>query len=225
MKVKVLGSSSSGNCYILKSSNGKFCILDCGIDYKKITNDKDFSGFSDLDFVYSGHIHKDHNLSLKDFELAGCECVTYENIIPNKKIEIGDWTLYPFLVKHNVANYGIIIYNKYDNQKLVYATDFTQMPKIENVDYWLYEINYDEFTVNKLIENVDLAKLHIANNIDYHNSLQNAVEYFKSLQNRPKLIIACHLSEMGGSEKIISETMKPLCDRFEIATKNKIIEF
>ena len=99
------------------------------------------------------------------------------------------------------------------------------MPKIQNVDYWLYEINYDEFTVDKVIDNQDISKLHVANNIQWHNSLENALEYFKSLNNKPKLIIACHTSNMGGTPERIKKQMQPLCDKIEVAKKGQIIIF
>lgn len=57
MKVSVLATGSSGNSYILKSKNGRFCVLDCGISYKNITNNKSFDGFSNLDFVFASHFH------------------------------------------------------------------------------------------------------------------------------------------------------------------------
>lgn len=151
--------------------------------------------------------------------------MSYENITSNKAVKIGQWTIYPFPVVHNALNYGIIIYDSVENKKLVYATDFVSMPKIQNVDYWLYEINYDKETVDKLVDTQDLEELHVANNIKYHNSLESAVEYFSNLNNKPKLIIACHLSNIGGCDKNILNKIKPLCDKVEIATKNKTIKF
>ena len=225
MKLTTLSSNSKGNCHILKSSNGKFCILDCGIKFKDITSSKEFSSFQDLDFVFSSHIHLDHSKSLKDFALTGVEIVSYENIEPRKPINIGQWTLIPFPVLHNVPNYGLIIYDNYEQKRIVYATDFVKLPKIVNTDYWIYEINYDEFNVNKIIEKQEIEDLHIANNVKYHNSLESAIEYFSELGNKPKLIIACHLSNMGGCEENILREMQPLCDQIEIAKKNKTIKF
>lgn len=108
---------------------------------------------------------------------------------------------------------------------MVYATDFVKMPLIQGVDYWLYEINYDEFTVDKLIETKNLEELHVANNVKYHNSLESAIEYFSKLKQKPKLLVACHLSNISGCDKNILREMKPLVDRVEIATKNKTIKF
>jgi ribonuclease BN (tRNA processing enzyme) len=225
VELTTISTGSKGNCYILKSNSGHFCILDCGIKMKDITNHKKFDGFINLDFVFVSHEHKDHSLSLKEFERSGVDCISYENITTGKTLKIGEWTIYPFPVQHNALNYGAIIYNSHEQKKIVYATDFVKMPKITNVDYWLYEINYDEFTVDKLIETKDLEDLHVANNVKYHNSLESAVEYFSGLEKKPKLVVACHLSNIGGCDKNILRSMRPLCDKVEIATKNKTIKF
>ncbi len=36
MRLKCLGSSSAGNCYLLTSNRGETLILDCGIGIKEI---------------------------------------------------------------------------------------------------------------------------------------------------------------------------------------------
>ena len=225
MELTTISTGSRGNSYILKSGNGKFCLLDCGVKFKDITSHEKFGSFTDLDFAFTSHEHQDHALSLNEFKLSGCEIVSYENIKPQQRLEIGQWVLLPFVVKHNTLNYGVIIYDKHEKKTMCYATDFTEMPKLKNVDYWLYEINYDEFTVDKVIDNQDITKIHVANNIKFHNSLENATQYFATLKNIPKLIVVCHISNMGGTKERIQKEMSELCDRVEIATKNKIIEF
>lgn len=56
MNVITLGTGSSGNCYILESNN-RYIILDCGLDFKTITRDKNFPKFRQIDFVFCSHIH------------------------------------------------------------------------------------------------------------------------------------------------------------------------
>lgn len=225
MELTTLSTGSRGNCYIIKSNNGRFCVLDCGIKFKDITSSPEFSGFKNCDFLFTTHSHHDHNASLEDFKLTGIEILSYENLVAGKLIKVGQWQIYPFVVEHNALNYGAIIYDTVENKKMVYATDFIKMPLIQGVDYWLYEINYDEFTVDKLIETKDLEELHVANNVKYHNSLESAIEYFSKLKQKPKLLVACHLSNIGGCDKNILQQMKPLVDKVEIATKNKTIKF
>lgn len=55
MELSTINTGSKGNCYILKSNNGKFCILDCGIKFQDIT--KHIDTFQDLDFVFCSHFH------------------------------------------------------------------------------------------------------------------------------------------------------------------------
>nr|DAM22970.1 MAG TPA: YycJ-like MBL-fold protein [Bacteriophage sp.] len=43
MKLKCLGSSSAGNCYLLTSNNGETLILDCGIPIKEIKKGLDWN--------------------------------------------------------------------------------------------------------------------------------------------------------------------------------------
>ena len=225
MELVVINSGSNGNAYILKSNNNKFCLLDCGIKFQNITSHEKFGGFTDLDFVFVTHEHKDHSLSMKDFEMSGCEVVSFKNAHSNRTIIIGQWRIRLFHVKHNSINYGIIIHDTVEKKTFCYSTDFIEMPKIQNVDYWLYEINYDEFTVDKIIETQDISKIHVANNVQYHNSLENAEAYFNSLDNKPKLIVACHTSQMGGTRENIERTMKKYCDKIVVARKNLVVEF
>lgn len=130
----------------------------------------------------------------------------------------------PFQVAHNELNYGVIIYDSYENKKIVYATDFVSMPKIKGVDNWIYEINYDEFTINKLIDkgNADLSHLH--HNLAFHNSLENAKEYFEEI-GKVKTLMVCHLSNIGGLEQNIVNTMQPYASELYILKKNMKIEF
>jgi hypothetical protein len=224
LNLTVLASGSSGNSYILKSSNGKFIILDCGVKFKNITSNLSFNGFTNLDFVFISHIHHDHSASQQDFKNSGCEMVTYENIKSYEVREIGQWKIQCFPAKHNALNYGILIYDNVDKKLFCYATDFSEIPLIRNIDYWLYEINYsNEIAENQLI-NLQIEMSHIQNTMNYHNSLENAIEYF-SKNSKANTIIACHLNSMQGLEKEILTNMKQFAKNIYIAKKNTIINF
>lgn len=57
MEITTLATGSRGNCHILKSSNGRFCVLDCGIKFKDITSSTAFNSFMNCDFVFASHDH------------------------------------------------------------------------------------------------------------------------------------------------------------------------
>jgi hypothetical protein len=222
LDLTVLASGSSGNSYILKSSNGKFIVLDCGLKFKSITNNASFNGFKNLDFVFVSHNHKDHSNSEKDFENSGCEMITYDNIKSYEVKEIGQWKIQCFPAKHNALNYGIIIYDNIDKKLFCYATDFSEIPLIKNIDYWLYEINYSTEIAETQLLNGQIEMSHIQNTFAYHNSLENAIKYF-SKNSKPNTIIACHINNMQGLEKEILTKMKSLAENVYVAKKNTII--
>lgn len=42
MKVKVLRSGSSGNCFILQANDGETLIIECGVDFKEVKKELNF---------------------------------------------------------------------------------------------------------------------------------------------------------------------------------------
>lgn len=57
MKLCVVGTGSSGNSYILSDNKNNCIILDCGLPFAKITHNKDFPSFKNIDLVFCSHIH------------------------------------------------------------------------------------------------------------------------------------------------------------------------
>lgn len=209
MEVCAINSGSDGNCYIVNHNNN-YIILDCGLPFKQITHHEKFQKFSNIDFVFCSHQHLDHSLSLKDFKNAGCEIISYETL--EKKVqtsEIGVWNIKTFQIAHNVDNWGIIIKHKETKETLCYVTDFYAIPKIEGIDFWIYEVNYIESLIDEIIEN-DGELSHTGFN--FHNSLEKAVEYFNSIKTRPKKIYCCHTSKHYGVKKKIKKEMKQFAD-------------
>lgn len=70
MRLKCLGSSSAGNCYLLTSDSGETLILDCGIPIKEIKKGLNWN-IKDVVGVLCTHKHLDHSKSLNDFQAMG----------------------------------------------------------------------------------------------------------------------------------------------------------
>lgn len=215
MEVITIGTGSKGNCYLVKCSNDRTIVLDAGLRFKDITSHPAFPKFNNISYVFITHMHQDHSLSMSNFEQSGCEMITYkqlENKVQYFKFDGFDITTFP--VAHNVPNWGIVIKDTQTNEKLCYMTDFYKCPKVENCDTYLYEVNYVEAYIDKMIEDgIDIKNCGFNN----HNSLEKAVEYFASLNTRPKRIICCHLSKYNALEREILKQLKPFADKVEIA--------
>lgn len=71
MKIKVLGSSSRGNCYLLQLKK-ETLILECGINYKDILKGLDFNLESVIGCLVT-HEHKDHSKAITELTNNGID--------------------------------------------------------------------------------------------------------------------------------------------------------
>lgn len=200
MKLKCLGSGSSGNCYLL-STETETLILDCGIPIMEIKKGLNFDLLKVVGCVVT-HSHKDHSLSAKDFENMGIPVFKpYENKEPinlngwNGTIQAFDLTDKDGKFMHTNADgsecpcYGFLITHP-DLGRMLYITD-TELVKwrFKDINHILISCNYQK----KYIDDENLAKRnHVFRG---HMELETVKEFIKannsgSLQN----IVLCHLS-------------------------------
>ena len=156
MKLKCLGSGSSGNCYLLIASNGETLIIDPGLQIKEIKKALNWNISCVVGAVCTHH-HADHAKSVKDLEQMGISVFKpYES---SKTMSIGstDWTIQGFELTdkagkfmHTNADgsecqcYGFLISHP-EMGRLLYITD-TELVKwrFKNVNQILVEANYSK---------------------------------------------------------------------------------
>lgn len=206
LKIKILGSSSKGNSYVLENDD-TMIMLDCGVDYRKI---KDNISCDSLLGIVITHEHHDHCKAiskLKDY--INCSVYSHKDVLDilpiiepmkkeifaNQKFDIGSFTLLPFEVKHDVINYGFLIKDNISNHKLVYITDCGEIPNIQlkDIDTFLIETNYNQ---EWLSEKSELEVKDLRNLKGYgHLSVQEAIMFLKDNVNyNTKFIILGHIS-------------------------------
>lgn len=161
---KIISSSSKGNSVLYHNS----ILVDCGVSFAAL---KPY--LYDIDIVLLTHEHKDH-INIKTLTKLvderptlriGC-CEWMVDLIPywskidvyevGKEYDYGNFKLIPIKLYHDVLNCGYRIIT--DNYKIFHATDTAHLNGIEAKNYNLYalEHNYDEDTIDELIENKKL---------------------------------------------------------------------
>lgn len=240
-KLRVLGSSSKGNCYILEVEK-EVLILDCGVAprniNKELPKDKKVVG------CLITHSHKDHSKAYKKLIEKGIRVYTSKGVKNELEGQDGDLNTFTevsrgfptykfgqFLVlpfqnnhTHNDGTdcpcLGFLIRHK-EFGKLLFATDTYKIDfKFDNVDHILIECNYSE----SIIEDKEDAQERV---IRSHMSLENLKEYLTKWDlTDTKDITLLHLSERNGDKDLFKEEIEAATGKTVIiAEKGVVLEW
>ena len=214
MDIKVLASSSAGNCYIL-SDGVTTIMIECGITIKQIQKGVEF-GLSSIDACLLSHAHQDHCKAYKDMLKYSVDCyaseVTWELlggikhhrqhvVRPMKKFEIGTMLVIPFELNHDIPGcMGFILISKETGKKAAYITDsFYTKYKIPGLNYLLIECNNDPEILNQNIDNGSIPASLGNRLMQSHFSIDDVLEFLKSNDlSRMESIYLIHISEENG---------------------------
>lgn len=219
IRLKIISSGSSGNCYVLENDKEKL-LLDLGLTKSEIVKGMDYDISHVVGCVVT-HKHNDHSKSQRDFQDIFIPVYApYEQ--ENKNIEkkkFGNFTVtsIPMLDKsmeiwqHTNPDssqcpcYGFLITHP-DMGKLLYVTDtklITWTFQKQKINHILIGTNFDEKTITS-----DIAKRNHV--ITGHMSLQQSINFVKINEtNNLRNVIMCHLSEENSNaEHFINEMKK-----------------
>lgn len=199
-KLRCLGSSSSGNCFLLESQS-EVLILDLGLDWKSVMKAIDYRLERVVGAVVT-HRHGDHSYLIPKMlkyciPVYSCSDVAgrYDEVVclqPKTKYKIGNFIVQPLLVEHDVENYAYIISNE-GFGKLVYAVDCVQFPyKIANTNHWVIEANHDEeIIIDNMCDNIATQSAS-----ENHLSISQTIEVLNNnLCDATRTIVLSHLSD------------------------------
>lgn len=231
MRLKCLGSSSAGNCYLLTSNSGEILILDCGIPIKEIKKGLNWNVMG-IQGAVCTHCHSDHSLSLADLRNIGID-VFHPSVDPNIgvvnfgsfRVQSFDLTTFDGRWTHTNADgtecpcCGFLITHK-EMGRMIYATD-TELIKwrFKSINHILLGVNYDK----DLIDNEDSAKVnHVYRG---HMSIDTACDFVKTnnsknLQN----VIMCHLSKDNAEPDSFIEKMQKVSPQANVYVAHKGLE-
>lgn len=230
MKIQVLGTGSSGNCYKVEIGTATL-LLECGLPYKVIQRKLNFK-VSDIDACLVTHEHMDHAKAIKDLIKTGVDCYMTKGTAealgvsghrvntfyksPNRQWQynfkiIRDLIILPFEAVHDVAEpVSYYIKSKKSDESLVFVTDTAYLKyKIPDCDCLMIECNYVKENLDKSARfgNINLAlRNRIVKN---HLSLENLVEALKASDLKScKKIYVLHLSDSNSDEALIKKTIQ-----------------
>ena len=187
MKLKILGSSSKGNCHLLCSED-EVLVIECGIQFKSVKIALGFN-ISNIVGVIPSHVHSDHFKYAKDFEKAGLNVWKSFEEEPCVK-SFGGFTVQSFRVPHDVECRGLLIKHR-GVGKLLFVTDLSYCPyTFRDLDYVMVEANHCTSMID-----TDSLGLHEHKSIGTHMNLDTTLELLR-VNNNPRLkgVVLLHLS-------------------------------
>lgn len=164
MELKVLGSSSSGNCYILENGN-EALIIEAGITFSKVRQALGYNLRKVVGCIVT-HAHNDHAKYIKAmvdngfYTLALPEVWTAKGvwgsrsiaIAPNKGYKIGRFKVLPFEACHDVPCVGYYIEHP-ECGSILFLTDSNDCLRyFKGLNHVFIECNY---STPKLIEAIN----------------------------------------------------------------------
>lgn len=238
MILKVLGSSSKGNCYLLMAKDD-ILILEAGVGIKDIKLALGFD-FRNVKGCLITHEHKDHSKSAIELHNMGIPIYatkgTREAIgLPHKAscvlvpeettIKIGGYVITSYNAKHDAAEPCMYLIYHPEMGSLVFATDTYMIPyDFRGLDHYLIEANYSIKIIEDKVSEGSLSTKLAQRIIKSHLSLESAIKQVKgseTLQN----VILIHLSDSNSNaEEFKSEVQKATGKPVYIADKGLKIE-
>jgi phosphoribosyl 1,2-cyclic phosphodiesterase len=215
MKLKVLSSSSKGNCYVLQSPTGSL-FLEAGIPWREIQKGLDFN-LSNIEAALISHNHKDHCKAVKEVMSAGIDCYMshgtadalglceYRLCFMSSEIQfnIGDFTILPFETEHDCPEpLGFLIQYRPTNEKILFLTDsYYSKYRFKGLNYVMIEANYCKDILDRNIEAGLIDEGMKRRLLESHMSLENCKNFLSANDlSQVREIILLHLSE-GNSSK------------------------
>lgn len=232
MKLIVLGSSSSGNCYILDNGD-EALILEAGIRFTEVKKALDFNLRKVVGCLIT-HQHNDHAKNIKImvengfYTLALQEVWTAKGvwdsrsvaIDPGKGYKLGGFKIVPFHALHDVPCVGFLIDHK-DSGKILFLTDSHSCDYLfKDLSHVLIECNYSD---KKLIESIMNGRTLPSQRdrlLNSHMELNTCNEFLaKNDLSQVSNIVLLHLSDNNSDEQLFVNEVEKLTGKAVYAAR------
>ena len=244
MDLKVLGSSSKGNCYLL--DNGKEALMiECGIAFKEVQKAVDFN-INRIAGCIISHEHGDHAKHVKKclesrIPVYGSQgtidaLISPTGDVPNLVCRMGELTIHkiggfrvqPFATQHDAAEpFGFLIYHP-ECGIVLFATDTYYLQyTFDGLNNIMIECNYRQDILDANVEAGTIPAKLRARTMKSHCSIDTCKEILEANDlSGVHNIVLIHLSDANANavqfqEEIQRQTLKTVT----VASPGIIINF
>lgn len=237
-----LGSSSHGNCLLVRATSGNF-LIDAGLTGRQIVLRLPNFGVTidDIDAVFITHEHADHSQGLRGLHKYGhIRCFanhpTAEAI--ERKLDrsfpwnyfetgtvlsFGEFAVETFSIPHDAADpVGYIFRSREGGKSLCWMTDLGYIPEnvrqhVARSDILVLEANYDNVMLENDVKRPFAIKARIRSRLG-HLSNESAFDLVARTENPSwQKIFLAHLSRDCNDSRLLTSLFGPtMCQRYDI---------
>ena len=213
MELRIVGSSSKGNGYLLEAENGDQLLIEAGCHLREYQEVGRLKRSRARGMIVS-HEHGDHCKYVREFTSAGIDVYSTAAVKENNKFgvtavehgktyQVGDFRVTPLKVEHDVECFAYLVHHP-EMGTLMFATDCWNLHQVvKGVSHYLIEANYQDDILDEAVRTgktipsmADRVRLS-------HMSLKHCVEYLKMCDagKTAKTITLIHASERHLNKK------------------------
>lgn len=241
MQLKIIGSNSAGNSYILENEY-EALLIECGMPFKEIKRALNFNLSKVVGCIIT-HNHLDHCKAVKDVMAAGIDIfstfgtlnamgVSLQHranaILPGQSFIIGDFKILPFSVKHDCSDpVGYLIHHKETGNVLFLTDSYYCEYTFKGLNNIIIEANYCQTILDKRVADGDNPLFLRDRVITSHMSLATCKDTLKA-NNLADVnnIILIHLSDGNSDAKRFKREVQEATGKIvHVAEPGMTIEF
>lgn len=209
MELIVLGSSSKGNCYLLRGES-ETLILEAGVNISEIKMALNFNWRDVVGCVFT-HNHKDHSQSIKELSAIGIRIIgskgsleatphinhNTNTIKHGQELTAGNFIITAFDAKHDAEEPLMYLIHHPEMGYLLFATDTRYIPyHFKSINHFLLEANYSSAILDGKLKEGSIHPTLAKRIIKSHMSLEHAREVISASGiDKIRSIVLIHLSD------------------------------
>lgn len=214
MELKVIGTGSKGNAYLLE--NGQEALLiECGVNFKAIKQALDFN-LGKLVGCIMTHEHGDHAKSVKEVLAGGivvwategtheaCGTTMHHRaamFVKGATYQLGNFKVMAFSTEHDAKDPCGFLINHPETGNILFLTDTMFIPyTFRNLHNIIIEANYSHEVIRVKLGEMEFLKSRV---MQSHMSLDTCIQFLKKNDlSRVNNIVLIHLSD-GNSDEVL----------------------
>lgn len=212
MELKVIGTGSKGNAYLLDDGQ-EALLIECGVGFMEIKKAIGFD-LSKISGCIMTHEHKDHSRSINELMSAGIDVWATEKtheacgttmhhrsciLKHHQRVNIGSFKVMPFDVKHDAVDPCGFLISHADTGNILFITDSFYCPyTFRDLNNIIIEANYCPVIAKRKLSDMEFLRNRI---IKSHMSIDTCEDLLLANDlGKVNNIVLIHLSDSNSDE-------------------------